>query len=118
METLLSRVEHPTCHPRLIENAAVALADRIFHKKESTIELLTCINTSAVCRTDHTRTISLVVQKLLRELRWRNTELHHYVKQDVLNLAVTTFIDYWKVSPWFTPTWFSDFIFHSLSLYC
>lgn len=98
METMVLRVDHPTCHPRLIENTAVALADMIFHKKEPTRRLLLRLNASAVRRTSHTRTLSLVVQKLLRELHWRNTELYHDVKEEVLHMAVTTFIDYWKVS--------------------
>lgn len=93
------RVEHhPTCHPRVIENTAVALADMIFHKKEPIKTVLVRINASAVRRIKHTRSLSLVVQKLLRELGWRNTELYDYVKEEVLNLAVMTFIDYWEVS--------------------
>ena len=83
---------------RFIESSAVAIVDTIILQKEPVGKVLARINFAAVCNIEYTGTVSLIVQKMIQILRRTNTPLYLHVKDEVVDRAVSTFINYWKVS--------------------
>ena len=83
---------------RFIESSAVAIVDTIILQKEPVGKVLARINIAAVCNIEYTGTVSLIVQQMIQILRRTNTLLYLYVKDEVVDRAVSTFLNYWKVS--------------------
>ena len=88
-------------YPELVESNAVALADTISSQKEPVGEILARINAAAVYKLGYTRTIVLIVHGIIQNLKTNTrkaTPLSSYVKYEVVDRAVSTFINYWKVN--------------------
>lgn len=95
--SVAATVEYATCDLQFIESSAVALADTIILQKEPVDKVLARINAAGVSNISYTRTICLVVQQMIQILRRSNTLLYLHVKDEIVDRAVSTYINYWKV---------------------
>lgn len=92
-----SNVEYSAYDQQFIESNAVVLADTIIlHKGPG--KILSHINAAGVCNIDYTRTISLIVQQIIQILHCKDTGLYLLVKDEVVNRAASTYMNYWKVN--------------------
>jgi hypothetical protein len=83
---------------QFIKSSAVILADAIILQKEPIGKVLASINAAGVYNIDYTQTISLIVQQMIQILRRTGTELYPHVKYEVVDRAVSTYINYWRVN--------------------
>lgn len=91
-------VDYTTCDPQFIESTAVSLANIIILQKEPVGKVLAHITGAGVCNIDSTRTISLILQHMIHILRRTNTQLYLHVKDEIVDRAVSTYINYWEVN--------------------
>lgn len=101
-----SNVEYTPGDLQFIRSSAVILADAIILQKEPIGKVLASINAAGVYNIDYTRTVSLIVQQMIQILRrTTGTELYSQVKHEVVDRAVSTYINYWRVNSFPRRVW-------------
>jgi len=55
------------------------------------------IHTTAMTRGEYTRSLALVVKMMIEDLLWRNSDMYATLQDEIVDLAVATWVDYWNV---------------------
>jgi hypothetical protein len=99
------KIQFPICHPRDIEQTALHLVATLLSRncKDSFEDVITHIHTTAMTREEYTRSLALVVKMMIDNLLWRNSDMYVTLQDEIVDLAVATWIDYWNVRPQWIP---------------
>ncbi|KIM35827.1 hypothetical protein M413DRAFT_32183 [Hebeloma cylindrosporum] len=92
------KIQFPICHPRDIEQTALHLVATLLSRKDSLEDVIMHIHTTAMTRADYTRSLALVVKMMIDDLLWRNSDMDATLQDEIVDLAVATWIDYWNIS--------------------
>ncbi|KDR76590.1 hypothetical protein GALMADRAFT_210529 [Galerina marginata CBS 339.88] len=88
-------VQLPICHPHDIEGVALNLTNKLLSCKDILNDVVLHIHTTAVTQRRYTRSLALIVKLMVDDLFWRNSDLYVTVQDEIVDLAVATFTDYW-----------------------
>jgi len=91
------KIQFPICHPREIEQTALHLVTTLLSRKDSLEDIITHIHTTAMTRGVYTRSLALVVKMMVENLLWSNSDMHATLQDEIVDLAVATWVDYWNV---------------------
>jgi len=93
------KIQFPICHPRDIEQTALHLVATLLSRncKDGLDDVIMHIHTTAMTREDYTRSLALVVKMMIDNLLWRNSDMYITLQDEIVDLAVATWIDYWNV---------------------
>ncbi|KAF8156584.1 hypothetical protein B0H34DRAFT_798004 [Crassisporium funariophilum] len=91
-----SHTLYAICHPRKIERTGFLLADAILSRRESIGSVLNRVNTVGAIDIKYTRTSALVARKMISELQRVDLDLYSFVKGEVEDMAVATFVEFWR----------------------
>lgn len=91
--------------PRAISEGVTILTDVIFFQKLPIENVLDRINATAVHQIDSTRAVCLVLHGTIQALGQKDTQLCSYIKNEVTDRAISTYINYWKVN-FFSENWY------------
>ncbi|CAA7257427.1 unnamed protein product [Cyclocybe aegerita] len=93
--TMLS-ITLPICHPREIEHTAALYVNGSDTSIATSSAVIQQIHIAAITQPKYTRSLALVVNKMLQDLHWRNVHLHVTFQETILDLAQSTFLNYWN----------------------
>lgn len=93
------KIQFAICHPRDIEQTALHLVATLLTRncKDSFEDVIMHIHTTAMTREEYTRSLALVVKMMIDNLLWRNSDMYVTLQDEIVDLAVATWIDYWNV---------------------
>ncbi|KAJ3505749.1 hypothetical protein NLJ89_g7255 [Agrocybe chaxingu] len=86
----------PICHPREIEHTAALYVTGSDASLATLAAVIQQIHIAAITQPKYTRSLALVVKEMLEGFRWRNTHLYVTFPETILDLAQSTFLNYWN----------------------
>lgn len=98
---------YPTCHPRRIQAKASEvvrslLCDNV-NMARSIEDVAKAIYSAGIATLEYTRTVALLAHSVLMELRWRNWGAYKLLRDELVDLVASSFINGWMVSTGFAP---------------